>query len=210
MEPPLADGCSAAPFWLPDWRQKSEYPEHSADARRLWWEFLRRNRDFRYAWECLRVSPAAAVSGELARPFGLTAMHDPADSTPPAASLLLPRAPAPATIMFEVDCARPLAPQLEDARKRAQGAVAAWRAMQEPIPCRRVHAHRLVEALRVHDALLTGAGLQEVRAHLYPRLNVDSGRRCTKRRAALARRYVDGDYRLLLQRIDSAPLAKAA
>jgi len=56
MEPPKK------PEWLPDWKDKSNYPDPKKAGGRVWaWEFLRRNPQYQQLWEEYAVLPPGPI-----------------------------------------------------------------------------------------------------------------------------------------------------
>jgi len=54
-------------LWLPDWRDRSQYPDPKSASREQWaWEFLRRNKEYQEQWRNLSTSrplSSSAISG---------------------------------------------------------------------------------------------------------------------------------------------------
>src|SRR5258708_7875358 len=57
--------------WVPDWKDKTQYPDPTAISASLWaWEFLRRNPKYRSRWETL-ILPDMCNSSFIYKDFHL-------------------------------------------------------------------------------------------------------------------------------------------
>ncbi len=58
----LKSGSPTKPDWLPDWKDKSKYPDPTNTSGRVWaWEFLRRNPEYQQLWDKRAALPPGPV-----------------------------------------------------------------------------------------------------------------------------------------------------
>jgi len=190
-----------------DWRDEDSYSDLEGSTAKQWaWEFLRRNPEYREAWESGDSASAAA--------WGLEELTDPDGECPrflpPSYGAMLigerdQGVTVPAGhVRYDFDLTQPLAPQLEKAGQdlRLVQEMEQQIGTMTPPVFRRQRRDKWVTYLRVLDAEADGAPQSEIGKHFFPKRS-DRYPEHPRRQAAhdllrQARLMVNGGYRKLL------------
>lgn len=204
---------------MPDWRDPEAYAYTEGLHVHEWaWEFLRRNPDYRAAWEKYQVAAAKGfgASWGVTTRFGISDPVDPAIPAPEGVPDWLETvdsvldqitdeeyverygdgAPDDLKEIFIFDVGRPIKPQLEIA--------AAWlrQAQQDALgkilEAPKVRRDNLVLYLRLIDARDQGASIGERGRKLFPSVDEPNQRDSAKSALKTAERMAAEDYKRLL------------
>ncbi len=205
---------------MQDWRNSEEYSYTADLTLHQWaWEFLRRNPEYRAAWEefqgTSRLAKEYGAREEAAgAEWGLEWPVDPdlratearfyfSGSDTLRRVLGVSRARANMVTMLEIDLERPLRPQLQIALKRLRHDRDEAKRRGKIKPCRpktRAQTRLYPCYVRLLDGSLAGVGMWKMGKELFPDLeDLEDRRQRARTRLRSARKLASGGYRELLQ-----------